>query len=317
MNGRAARQRAQEFVCGSIQVMRMPASSSRSRTTACTTSGMFWPISMRGHGAQRELRRAERVERETGTFPLGAVLEHASSSCAFSSTTMGSMRSCEAGGRAAALSLQLLVEHALVRGMHVHEHEAGAILGKDVDAVELRDGGAERLVVRRLRRRTSGRDQSRRIQRLARGCECCSRRSNAPCSAGLCDRTGRPIGGDASLSANGAATASGRARFGCPQASAHCAKHEVVNLPAIPEAHFELRGMRIHVHELRIERQIQHVRGMPPAIEHIAIRQAHGIHQQTIAHARVRSRTRTADRVVRARRWAAQPSRVIETRSRR
>ena len=63
------------------------------------------------------------------------------------------------------------------------------------------------------------------------------------------------------------------------------AEHEVVDLPAVPEPHFELRRMRVHIHQLRVERQIQHVRRMAAAIEHIAIRDAHGVHQQPVAHA--------------------------------
>ncbi len=41
--------------------------------------------------------------------------------------------------------LQPLVDDALVRRVHVHEHEAAAVLCEDVDAVELREGEAERM----------------------------------------------------------------------------------------------------------------------------------------------------------------------------
>ena len=44
----------------------------------------------------------------------------------------------------ALLSLELLVQDALVGGVHVDEHQAFAILRKNVDAVQLRQCGAER-----------------------------------------------------------------------------------------------------------------------------------------------------------------------------
>ena len=44
-------------------------------------------------------------------------------------------------------ALQLLVHDALVRGVHVDEDQAGAVLREDVDAVQLREREAERIVV--------------------------------------------------------------------------------------------------------------------------------------------------------------------------
>ena len=40
--------------------------------------------------------------------------------------------------------LQLLHDDALVRGVHVDQHQAGLVLREDVDAVQLREGIAER-----------------------------------------------------------------------------------------------------------------------------------------------------------------------------
>jgi hypothetical protein len=39
--------------------------------------------------------------------------------------------------------LELLVEDAFVRGMHVHDDQALAVLRQDIDAVQLREGVAE------------------------------------------------------------------------------------------------------------------------------------------------------------------------------
>ena len=49
--------------------------------------------------------------------------------------------------RACARALQPLVDRALVRGVHVDEHETVRRLREDVDAVQLRDRVPERIVV--------------------------------------------------------------------------------------------------------------------------------------------------------------------------
>ena len=61
-------------------------------------------------------------------------------------------------------------------------------------------------------------------------------------------------------------------------------EHEVVDPAAVAEAHFELGGVRVDVDEPRIERQIQHVGGMAPVVEHVAVGEAHRVHEQPIAH---------------------------------
>ena len=48
------------------------------------------------------------------------------------------------------LVFQSLVDDALMRRVHIDQHQAGVVFGQDVDAVQLRDRAAERPVVRRL-----------------------------------------------------------------------------------------------------------------------------------------------------------------------
>jgi hypothetical protein len=50
------------------------------------------------------------------------------------------------GPRPAAVGLEPLVDDALVRGVHVHHHQALGVFGQDVDAVQLRHGAAQRPV---------------------------------------------------------------------------------------------------------------------------------------------------------------------------
>ena len=61
--------------------------------------------------------------------------------------------------RAVERALQPLVDDALVRRVHVDEHEPGAILREHVDAVQLREREAQRVViaVRQRRHRAAAR----------------------------------------------------------------------------------------------------------------------------------------------------------------
>jgi len=58
-----------------------------------------------------------------------------------------------------------------------------------------------------------------------------------------------------------------------------------MNLAAVTEAHFELGRVGVHVHELRIERQVEHIGGVSAVIQHVPVREPDGVHQQPIAHA--------------------------------
>ena len=60
---------------------------------------------------------------------------------------------------------------------------------------------------------------------------------------------------------------------------------ELVDLMAVAEADFELRGMRVDIDELRIERQMQHVGGVPAVVEHVAVAEPYGACEQLVAHA--------------------------------
>ena len=53
------------------------------------------------------------------------------------------------------LCLQPFVQDTLMRGVHIYQDEALAILGENVDPVQLRQGRPERLVGPRLQRRAA------------------------------------------------------------------------------------------------------------------------------------------------------------------
>ena len=62
------------------------------------------------------------------------------------------------------------------------------------------------------------------------------------------------------------------------------AKHEVVHELRVAKANFELRRMRVDVDAARIERDVQHVGGLPRLKQHVLIAEPHGMAQQLVAH---------------------------------
>src|SRR5262249_48643934 len=62
------------------------------------------------------------------------------------------------------------------------------------------------------------------------------------------------------------------------------AEYKIVDLTAIAKTHFELLRMSVDVDELRIEREIENIGSMTAAVEHIAIGEAHRVHQQPVAY---------------------------------
>ena len=75
-----------------------------------------------------------------------------------------------------------------------------------------------------------------------------------------------------------------RRRLGRRQPPLHRPEHEVMHLPAVAKADFELLRMRIDVDQRRIDVQVQHVRRLSARIQHVAKAQPHGIHEQAVAH---------------------------------
>ncbi len=71
----------------------------------------------------------------------------------------------------------------------------------------------------------------------------------------------------------------GRVRLRAGEHSLYASEHELVNLPAVPESHFQLLRMRVDVDELRIEREVQDVGRVPATVENVPICDSHGVHQ--------------------------------------
>ena len=169
--------------------------------------------------------------------------------------------------------------------MHVHQHESLAILREDVGAVQLRERRAEGMFLgagqerrrRRPRQRPLVAHRGRDRPRIARGLierpahpALRVRRSAVAGAQPLCTPCGR--GG-------------GEVRLRARQGALHGAKGKVMNLAAVTETHFELGRMGVHVHELRIERQVEHISGMAAVIQHVPVRKSDGVHQQPVTHA--------------------------------
>ena len=93
----------------------------------------------RGRGAHRELVRARDAELQAEALERLAILLGGGDVERFGATApRAPAGSGAATAPASRLVLQLLHDDALVRGVHVDQHQAGLVLRQDVDAVQLR-----------------------------------------------------------------------------------------------------------------------------------------------------------------------------------
>ena len=65
----------------------------------------------------------------------------------------------------------------------------------------------------------------------------------------------------------------------------HGVQHKVVHLARIAESDFELRRVRVDIHQLRVEREVQGIGSVPPVVQNITVPEPDRIHQQPVAHA--------------------------------
>ena len=173
---------------------------------------------------------------------------------------------CDARLRAEA-GLQPLVDDALVRGVHVDDHQALRVLGQDVDAAELRERAAERPVVagRRRRRRGAARGavaaRRRPRQRAAAGSRreqrACGQRRRARLPSRPRRRPRREPGRRRARGRGARAGATSRRRVRPAAAPARRARqrqrvldrmpHRLVHLARVAEAHLDLGRVHVHV----------------------------------------------------------------------
>ncbi len=279
MNGRTACESAKKPVRCAIQMMRSPFRSQVPHDGADDLRDVLADQQGR-HAAHREASGTQRIQLEAGALPFVAAGEDLFLLVRLQlhddrlEQMLGSRRGI------AAVGLESLVQHPLVRGVHVDEHQSFPRLRDDVDAVQLRDRYSERVFRfgQRLAHRVGEPPRAACVAVELHGrprVACC----RAPevefhwLRLGLKDRRG----------VRGRACSVVRLRSG--QDPLHRAKHELMDLPAVAEAHLELRRMRVHVDQFRIQAQIQNVRGVPAVIQDVAISQPHCVHQQPVAHA--------------------------------
>ena len=62
------------------------------------------------------------------------------------------------------------------------------------------------------------------------------------------------------------------------------AENKIVHQPAIPEAHFMLGGVHIHIHSGRVHFQVQHEGRVTVVVEYIPVGLAHGVGHQLVAN---------------------------------
>ena len=189
-------------------------------------------------------------------------------------------------GHAAALQrgLELLVHDALVRGVHVHDHQAGGVLREHIDPSQLREGEAERRGLFAARRERFGSARTRPEQRVVEAGRLAHRQADrllarptpgqAASDGGGVPRSA-PMGPIPPVRGTGASTR---------QQPAQRMEHELVHGLRVAKPHLALGGVDVDVHPRGIDVQEQHVGRMAFVVQHILEGLPHGVGEQAVAH---------------------------------
>ena len=162
-------------------------------------------------------------------------------------------------------ALQPLHQDALVRRVHVDEHEPRLVLRQDVNAVQLPERKAERrrllALARGQRRRGRGHERVVRRRRLRQG----ERRLDADRlrHAGVRDR---------------------RLRRARRERALERMPHELVHGPRVAKAHLDLGRMHVHIDRARVEIEEQEIGGLPLAVQELGVAFAHRVGEHAVAH---------------------------------
>ena len=148
VDGGTAGERAQKLVSGAVEMMGVGIELQLAYNCFYDRGDVF-SRNQRGYATKAQACWSERVQIESGTLPLGPAFDNRIHLVPLELDDNGfeKMLRCRAaiGG---VLRFEPLVQNTLVRGVHVDENEAVAVLREDVDPVQLCQGGAERVLLR-------------------------------------------------------------------------------------------------------------------------------------------------------------------------
>ena len=152
MNRRTTSQRAQKLVSGAVEMMRVGIELQIAHHSFDDLGDVF-PRKQRRYATKGQACWSERIQVEPGALPFGPAFEDGVHlvPLELDHNRLEQMLRCGVTIRGV-LRFEPFVQDALVRGVHVDEDQAVAVLREDVDAVQLRQGGAERVMLRRPRR---------------------------------------------------------------------------------------------------------------------------------------------------------------------
>ncbi len=262
-------------------------SSSRRAVSTCAAAEFAQVVQHRARERRRHRRRAssagtprtasvagpsaDDLEAERGERRRACSSAVATSS-GVAANVAGTSSGCT-GTRASSARLQPLVDDALVRRVHVDQHQPGAVLREDVDAVQLREREAERMRHRRScrqigagrracasrapnscrveRRGLGGAERHRRLARRVVGAR---RRAGAIAAIGASGTSGGTMRARRRPSFSAADTA-GCSRRGRRQRALDRVEDELVDRAGVAKAHLDLLRMHVDVDAARIERR--------------------------------------------------------------
>jgi hypothetical protein len=144
VNRGTARERTEKAVGNTLQVMGIGIERQ------VVDQGVDDPRDLRGaeegrHAPQHQLRIRQRIDLKADPLPGLARLEQAAELVGLDTQYQRLEQVLRGRTALCRLRLELLIQHALMAGMHVHQHQSVLALGEDVDAVQLTESAAERL----------------------------------------------------------------------------------------------------------------------------------------------------------------------------
>ena len=286
VDGRAAGQSGQQLVFRTLQVM--GPLISHDRRDHFTQQGADIGLTQQcRHTAHCQTARRQSLQRKAGALPLGAVRQQGLDLFIAQRDDQRFEQRLGIGRATGLLCLELFVEHPLMTGMHVDQHQPVCVLRQDVDAMQLRQRLAQGPAVGRLTRchqRSGVRLQRRRQQPGT--CHGLGDLPRIAVSARQQRRLRRPATGGARREHRAARiTGTGlKARTRVGQQSLKAALDKVVHAARLAKAQFLFLRVGVDVHLGRFYAQVKYISRMPAIEQHIAIGHSHRVHQQFVAH---------------------------------
>src|SRR3569833_496910 len=142
-----ASERAQKLVGGAVEMMMRAGIELELAYNSFYDSRDVFPRKQRRHAPKGQTCWSERVQIEPGALPLRPAFDNGVHLVPLELDHNRLEKMLRRGAIRGVFRFEPFVQDPLVRGVHVDEDQAVAVLREDVDSVQLRQSGAERMML--------------------------------------------------------------------------------------------------------------------------------------------------------------------------